>query len=68
MNTLNTLIQKATAVLKSRTVITLLFLFATNLVSVFGAHLNPSSLGLLNGVLALLAAYFRIDSKVNFHE
>jgi hypothetical protein len=57
------LLEKA---LKSRTVWTLVFMVATNIVSSLTGVVSPDVLALVNTILGALAVYFRITPSVKF--
>jgi len=55
-------------ILSSRTVLTLLLMFAFNIVDIAGAHIDPTTLVLVNTFLTALAAFFRINVKQTFKD
>lgn len=59
---------KLIQVLKSRTVITLIVILATNLVAEYSNLIAPIYLAGINVALTTLAAYFRINPKQDFNQ
>ena len=55
-------------ILSSRTVLTLLLMFAFNIVDIAGAQIDPTTLVLVNTFLTALATFFRINVKQTFKD
>lgn len=57
------ILEKLLAIIESRTAWTIIVIFATNLLQVYGHYLTPDQLLLINGFLSALAIYFRITPR-----
>jgi hypothetical protein len=56
------------SILKSRTILVLLFLVAFNTFQASSDLINPSIFGIVNSVFLTLAGYFRINPQAKFDE
>jgi hypothetical protein len=54
------------SILKSRTIMVLLFLIFFNAFTAVSSLLDPAISGVINAVFLTLAGYFRIDTKQKF--
>ena len=61
-------LSKIVSALKSRTVKTILVIFLLNGVSSIQTYIPAEWLPLVNGILSILAIYFRVDQKRDFKE
>ena len=61
-------ISKVISPLKSRTILTVLTIFLVNGVGAIQTYIPAEWLPLVNGILSILAIYFRVDQKRDFRE
>lgn len=63
---LNSLLTSIIKSIKSRTVITILVIVATNIVNAFAQYLTPEQMALITAILSALAVYYRINPQAKF--